>query len=96
MVEVCKERTMGDNEMRQLSHLILQMRLSSGKDINGVDIVKLEHFNTLQNALVTLTSKDDGTGLKAGLKLSLAFTLKKVIKIMKGHYIEKIQGQTNV
>ena len=45
-----------------------------------------ENFQNLETALENVSRREDG-GLKAGLKLSLAYLIKRCVKVMKAHHI---------
>ena len=85
-----KERRTIMTDMRVLANLILQMRLvASQPTIQGEDVVDRKHFDTLTYAIQNLCKLEGFGKEKFALKLSLGYMLKKVIKIMKGYYIQK-------
>ena len=59
-----------------------------GVKLTGEDILKISNFEALRECIVSMTTSESGD-MKSGLKLSIGFVLKKLIKVLKGHYIMK-------
>ena len=84
-----KERKVIMNDMRTLGNLIIEFRKAAhNDDLQGVDLLKRENFDYLTKAIHQMTYTETGA-LKHGLKISIGYLLKKVIKIMKGCYIQE-------
>ncbi|XP_069108879.1 uncharacterized protein [Argopecten irradians] len=77
-------------DMRRFAALYKEFKSLAEKDrtqiTSGADVLKREHFRYLQEAVINLTAKDDGT-IKSGLKTGLGYLLKRAIKVLKGHYL---------
>ena len=75
------------NDMRKLGNLLVKLRsVSDDITLSGEDVLKRENLNNLEFALDALTEKSNGE-VKAGLRLSLGYLLKKGAKVMKGVHI---------
>ena len=84
-----KERRVIMNDMRTLSNLIVEFRKVSHNDqLQGKDLIDRENFENLTKAIQNMTYTETGA-LKPGLKLAIGYLLKKVIKVMKGCYIQE-------
>ncbi|XP_070191676.1 uncharacterized protein [Littorina saxatilis] len=82
-----KERRVIMSDMRTLGSLIVQMRKVADLDnLNGEDVVDRTQFEVLSQAVKEMTTNENGS-MKAGMKLSVGYLLKKVAKVMKAHYI---------
>lgn len=76
-----KKTVMG--EMRKLGNLLHVARtMTKNNDLTGNDMLCPKNFRTVVNALNELTAKEDNS-LKAGLKLSLGYLLKKAARFTK-------------
>ena len=64
------------------------MKEIKGSIFTEEDILKRSNFDALKKCIVEMTTTYVG-GMRAGLKVSLWFVLKKVVKIMKGQFIMK-------
>jgi len=83
---VRKEKHVIMNNMRTFGNLITEVRkVTNNNKIGGEDIIKRENFESLTKAIENMTTQ--GQTFKAGLKIAIGYLLKKVIKVMKGHYI---------
>ena len=70
-------------EMRKLGSLLhVARKISKTSDFTGNDMLRAENFRTVVDALTTLIAKEDN-GMKAGLKLSLGYLLKKAARFIK-------------
>ena len=76
------------SDMRLLENLVQKMKEVKDSIFTGEDISKRSNFDDLKKCIVEMTTTDIGD-MKAGLKVSLGFVLKKLVKIMKGQYIMK-------
>ena len=77
------------NDMRTLGNLIIEFRKAAHKDdLQGEDLLNRENFDFLTKAIQQMTHTETGA-LKHGLKLATGYLLKKVIKVMKGCYIQE-------
>ena len=76
------------SDMRLLENLVQKMKDVKDSIFTGEDISKRSNFDDLKKCIVEMTTTDIGD-MKAGLKVSLGFVLKKLVKIMKGQYIMK-------
>ena len=77
------------NDMRTLGNLIVEFRKVSHNDqLQGKDLIDRENFENLTKAIQNMTYTETGA-LKPGLKLAIGYLLKKVIKVMKGCYIQE-------
>ncbi|GFR59620.1 histone-lysine N-methyltransferase SETD8-A [Elysia marginata] len=85
---VKKKKRVIMSDMRILGNLIHKMKDVRGSDFLGEDILKRSNFDALKECILKLTTSETGE-MKAGLKVSLEFVLKKLVKIMKGQYIMK-------
>ncbi|GFR69820.1 hypothetical protein ElyMa_002058700 [Elysia marginata] len=74
-------------EMRLLANLITEMGNTKGQKLNGEDVLELDNFNILSKSITAMTRRETGEQ-KSGFKLRLGYLLKKLMKIMKGHYIQ--------
>ncbi|XP_022098212.1 uncharacterized protein LOC110983333 isoform X2 [Acanthaster planci] len=84
-----REKSIIMNDMRRLGHLVVKMReLAEKETLCGEDVFKRQNYHLLEQTLDTLTEKPDD-GVKAGLKISLGYLLKKGAKVMKAVYILK-------
>ena len=83
-----KEKRVIMSDMRILGNLIHKMEDVRGSDFSGEDILKRSNFDDLKECILNLTTTETGE-MKAGLKVTLGFVLKKLVKIMKGQYIMK-------
>ncbi|GFS21611.1 histone-lysine N-methyltransferase SETD8-A [Elysia marginata] len=85
-----KERRVIMSDMRTLGNLILQLRKEAHDDsLEGRDILKRKNFENLTKAIQQMTHNEDTGILKPGLKLDVGFLLKKIVKVMKGRYIQE-------
>ena len=86
-----KDRKIAMTDMRRVASLLKEFRASANDmTLTGKDLLHRTKFKLLEDALHTVSCKDDGT-LKAGLKLSIGYLIKRCAKVMKGHYI--IEGK---
>jgi len=70
-------------EMRKLGSLLhVARKISKTSDFTGNDMLRAKNFRTVVDALTTLIAKEDN-GMKAGLKLSLGYLLKKAARFIK-------------
>ena len=74
--------------MRRMGRLLLTFREVAGReDLQGKDLFDSSLFETLEEALVIITSKeDDVNDVKNGLKLNLGYLLKKAANVQKAIY----------
>jgi len=80
-----KKSTMG--EMRKLASLLHAARnISKNDKFTGSDMLLPANFRIVVDALSAITVKEDN-GLKAGLKLSLGYLLKKAARFIKCEFI---------
>ena len=86
-----KERRVIMTDMRLVTHLILRMRVFALQPtLKGEDLVDRNHFDCLTQAIQSLSKNEDYREEKSALELALGYTLKKkVIKLMKGYYMQK-------
>ena len=76
-----KRTTMG--EMRKLGTLLKAANdISAKDDFTGTDMLHPTNFRTVVEALNFITAKEDNS-IKAGLKLSLGYLLKKAARFTK-------------
>jgi hypothetical protein len=67
----------------------MKMReLGENDELCGEDLVNREHFDLLSRAIEDMSTKENGS-MKHGLRVSLGYLLKKLPKVLKGHYITK-------
>ena len=83
---VKREKRVIMSDMRILGNLIQRIRDLKGVNLTGEDILKRANFEALRECIVSMTTSESGD-MKSGLKLSIGFVLKKLIKVLKGHYI---------
>ena len=84
---VRKERKSTMGEMRKLASLLHAVRnISKNDKFTGHDMLLPANFRTVVEALNTVTAKEED-GLKAGLKLSLGYLLKKAARFTKCEFI---------
>ena len=77
------------NDMRTLGNLIIEfMKAAHNDDLQGEDLLNRENFDYLTKAIQQMTHTETGA-LKHVLKLATGYLLKKVIKVMKGCYIQE-------
>ena len=90
-----KDRRVIMNNMRTLGNLVLECRKVTENELFAAkDIAKTDNFDHLTMAIKNLTTDEHGT-LKAGLTLAIGFLLKKLIKVLKGVYIQdKLEQQS--
>lgn len=82
-----KERKVIMSDLRVLGNLILKTRQrTKNPTFSGEDVIKRSNFNEISQTIIEMSTNTDGT-LKAGLKLSLGYILKKMIKVLKGEYV---------
>ena len=82
-----KERKVIMSDMRILGNLVSRTRKKT-KDLtfSGEDLVKRCNFSAVSEVITEMSIADDGQ-LKAGLKVSIGFILRKLIKILRGEYV---------
>ena len=75
------------NDMRILGNLVLKTRKKTQNfTFSGEDVVKRCNYEQVSETISDMSIASDGT-LKAGLKLSIGYILKKLIKVLKGEYL---------
>ena len=83
-----KERHVIMSEMRLLANIILGMRsIQENDSLDGRQVLVRDNFLALEQVIEDMSKKECGS-LKAGLKLKIGYLLKKLIKVLKGHYIQ--------
>ena len=83
-----KEKRVIMSNMRALGNLIKRMQDLTNTNVTGEDLLKRGNFEYLKKCIVEMTTYEQGE-MKPGLRLSIGYVLKKLIKIMKGHYVMK-------
>lgn len=75
------------NDMRILGNLVLKTReKTQNSSFSGEDIVKRCNFEHVSEAISDMSIASDGT-MKAGLKVSIGYILKKLVKVLKREYL---------
>ena len=75
------------NDMRRMGNLLAKFQsVCSISTMSDEDLIKRENFRNLEIAIEELTKKVDDQ-VKAGLKLSVGYLLKKSAKVIKASYI---------
>jgi len=84
------------NDMRRLASLFIKFREEVKREapdtsVEVKDMLCRDHFPSLETAVIQVTTSQDGTEIKSGLKLGLYYLLKKLAKVIKINYLVKKQ-----
>ena len=85
-----KKRQSVMGEMRLMAKLNLEFRHVSGcMSLTGEDLLDRKYYPVLEQAIDNLSKRENGGKQKSGLKMSVGYLLKKLIKMIKGFYIQR-------
>ena len=74
-------------EMRRLGKILMKMRsLANDETLKGENIFERDHFPSLKEAIIALTTYDNGE-MKYGERISMGYTLIKGQKVQLGHMV---------
>ncbi|XP_070203471.1 uncharacterized protein [Littorina saxatilis] len=86
---VSKDRHSVMSSMRLAEKLLVEVRENSDSEtLTAEDLVKVEHFDSLEKAIHRISTNEKTGKQKAGVKVSIGYLLKKLVAVLKAHYIQ--------